>query len=87
MLCKNAETNDKLSVSLALMYILNGCDKKLYLPLLRRAEAHGYPEAAIILMVVEPDRRQGLFEKIAVNKELYLIMDGTVDRIATYYKI
>lgn len=84
---KHAETNDRLTVSLAFMYILSDCDTKLYLPLLRRAEAHDYPEAAIVLMGIEPERRQNLYEKLEINKELYLLRDNTVDSIATYYRI
>lgn len=79
--------NDKVSITLVLLYYLNGAKRDLYSPLLRRAEGHGCAEAVILLMAFEKERQSTLFEKLCINKELLLYNDDTLACLADYYNI
>lgn len=80
-----ANKNDKLSVTLALLYFLSDAKSELFLPLLRRAEGHGNAEATILLMFFESERKTSLFEKLLSNKELLLTNDDTLLMLANHY--
>lgn len=79
--------SDKLTVTLALLYFLNGASTDVVLALLRRAEGHGNAEAAILLMYFEKDRRYALYEKLNANRELLLYNDNTLEVLKNQYNI
>lgn len=83
----SAATNksDKLSVTLALLYYLSKAKSEMFLPFLRRAEGHGNAEATVLLMALEKERKATLFEKLCNSKELLLVQDDTLQKLADYY--
>lgn len=87
VLAAEAGKNDKLSVTLALLYYLRNAKYELYLPILRRAEGHGNSEALVLLMAFEKDRNQSIFEKLCNNKTLFLADDDILGQLAKHYKI
>lgn len=79
--------NDKLSVTLALFYYLRNAKPEVFIPLLRRAEAHGKVESTVLLMAFEKDRRSVLLEKLYNNKVLIFDDDNISDRLSRHYGI
>ncbi len=82
-----ANKNDKLTVTLALLYYLNEAKSEVYLPLLRRAAGHSNAEATILLMAFEKERKTTLFEKLCNSKELLLANDDTLILLAKHYRL
>ncbi len=82
-----AAKNDRISVTLALLYYLSDAKTEVYLPLLRRAESHNNAESIILLMAFEEERRSALFEKLCESKELILRNDDTIVHIADRYNL
>lgn len=82
-----AEKCDSTTVTLALLYLLNGVSNDTVIPLLRRAAAHGSAEATILLMSLEPDRKDALYEKLTYNRELLLCNDNTLEVLKRHYSI
>lgn len=81
------EKDDRYSVGLALYYYLKGVSKDVYLPLVRRADAHKDAEATVLLFAFEPDRQEELFVKLSHNTQLLTAHDGSLGLIKEYYQI
>lgn len=79
--------SEHLTVSLALLYYLSGVNTDIYLPLLRRAEAHGNAEAMILLLFFEANRRLALYEKLCENREILIHNDDTLFKIENLYEL
>lgn len=86
-LSATAEKDDQLSLVTAVNYHLNGVGSDVFLPLIRRADAHKCAEATILLLAFEPNRRYELFSKLENNIEFLTGGDDSLAGLKCFYKI
>ena len=82
-----AEKDDQISLAMAVYHYLNGVSGDVFLPLIRRADAHKCAEATVLLLAFEPGRRHELFERLAHNVELLTCGDNSLEVLKHHYKI